>query len=92
MPYLYEMFVSGALPFPRRCLFFQGSLGITVQEVHRGILVGAFGSFLNPESACWIGLPPGNLAGGITAVGQNGPHFRGPSRGVWLFVSNNQGL
>lgn len=44
-------------------------LGITVQEIDRVILAGAFGSFLNPDSACRIGLLPAELLGRITAAG-----------------------
>lgn len=33
-------------------------LGITTEQIDRILLAGAFGSFLNPESACRIGLPP----------------------------------
>lgn len=44
-------------------------LGITPAQIDRCILAGAFGSFLNPESACRIGLLPGELAGKITAGG-----------------------
>lgn len=44
-------------------------LGITVEQIDRCILAGAFGSFLNPESACRIGLLPRELAGKITAAG-----------------------
>lgn len=44
-------------------------LGITVGEIDRCILAGAFGSFLNPESACRIGLLPRELSGKVTAAG-----------------------
>lgn len=46
-----------------------GHLGITVEEIDRCILAGAFGSFLNPDSACRIGLLPVELSGKITAAG-----------------------
>ena len=44
-------------------------LGIAVEEIDRCILAGAFGSFLNPASACRIGLLPHRLQGKITAAG-----------------------
>ena len=46
-----------------------GYLGITVREICRVILAGAFGSFLNPESACRIELLPAELSGRISAAG-----------------------
>ena len=44
-------------------------LGITPADIDRVILAGAFGSFLNPDSACRIGLLPMELAGKISAAG-----------------------
>lgn len=44
-------------------------LEITAAQIDRCILAGAFGSFLNPESACRIGLLPNALSGKITAAG-----------------------
>lgn len=44
-------------------------LGITVSDIDRVILAGAFGSFMNPDSACRIGLLPEELQGKITAAG-----------------------
>lgn len=44
-------------------------LGITVEEIDRCILAGAFGSFLNPKSACRTGLLPRELTSKITAAG-----------------------
>jgi len=44
-------------------------LGITVSDIDRVILAGAFGSFMNPDSACRIGLLPEELRGKITAAG-----------------------
>lgn len=44
-------------------------LGITPAEIQRVILAGAFGSFLNPESACRMELLPKELSGKITAAG-----------------------
>ena len=44
-------------------------LGIPLSKIGRVLLAGAFGSHLNPESACRIGLLPPELSGRITAVG-----------------------
>ena len=44
-------------------------LGITPAQIQRVILAGAFGSFLNPESACRIGMLPEELSGKIIAAG-----------------------
>lgn len=44
-------------------------LGITVSDIDRVILAGAFGSFMDPDSACRIGLLPEELRGRITAAG-----------------------
>ena len=44
-------------------------LGIRVEEIDRCLLAGAFGSYLNPDSACRIGLLPDALRGKITAAG-----------------------
>lgn len=44
-------------------------LGIQVRDIQKVTLAGAFGSFLNPEAACRIGLLPRELSGKITAVG-----------------------
>lgn len=44
-------------------------LGIALEEVERVYLAGAFGTYLNPDSACRIGLIPGELRGRLTAVG-----------------------
>jgi uncharacterized 2Fe-2S/4Fe-4S cluster protein (DUF4445 family) len=44
-------------------------LGITAGDIRRCILAGAFGTFLNPENACRIGLLPEELSGKITAAG-----------------------
>lgn len=44
-------------------------LGITVSDIDRVLLAGAFGSFLNPASACRIDLLPNELADRITVVG-----------------------
>ena len=43
--------------------------GITVEEIQKVCLAGAFGTHLDPESACRIGLLPAELAGRITPIG-----------------------
>jgi len=40
-----------------------------VSDIRRVLLAGAFGSYMDPESACRIGLLPEELRGRITAVG-----------------------
>ena len=44
-------------------------LGVEVQDIQKVQLAGAFGSFLNPENACRIGLLPESLLGKIQPVG-----------------------
>ncbi len=44
-------------------------LGKEVRDIKRVLLAGAFGSFMDPDSACRIGLLPEELKGRITAVG-----------------------
>ena len=44
-------------------------LGIEVKDIRKVLLAGAFGSCLNPESACRTGLLPEELLGKIDAVG-----------------------
>jgi len=44
-------------------------LGIQVGDIDRVILAGAFGSFMDPSSACRIGLLPRELDGKISAAG-----------------------
>lgn len=44
-------------------------LEIGLREIDRVLLAGAFGSYLDPASACRIGLLPSELAGKIKAVG-----------------------
>ena len=46
-----------------------GQLGKKVTDISRVLLAGAFGSFMDPDSACTIGLLPEELRGRITAVG-----------------------
>jgi predicted metal-binding protein len=45
------------------------SLGIGEAQIQRVLLAGAFGSFLNPENACRIGLLPEELLDRIQVVG-----------------------
>lgn len=44
-------------------------LGIEISDIRHVLLAGAFGSFLNPASACRIGLLPPELLERITPVG-----------------------
>lgn len=44
-------------------------LGLDVKDIEKVQLAGAFGSFLNPKSACRIGLLPEELLDKIEAVG-----------------------
>ncbi len=44
-------------------------LGAAVADIQHVVLAGAFGSFLNPENACRIGLLPEELLPKITAAG-----------------------
>lgn len=44
-------------------------LGVALCEIQKVQLAGAFGSFLNPENACRIGLLPEELRNRIEAVG-----------------------
>lgn len=46
-----------------------GQLGISLEEIDQVFLAGAFGSFMNPHSACRIGLLPAVLETKIQAVG-----------------------
>lgn len=45
------------------------NLGVTLEEIRKVYLAGAFGSYMDPRSACRIGLLPSELEGKITAVG-----------------------
>ena len=45
------------------------NLGVTLEEIERVYLAGAFGTYMDPKSACRMGLLPRPLAGKITAVG-----------------------
>ena len=44
-------------------------LGLALEDIHRVCLAGAFGSYLDPASACRIGLLPPTLLPKITAMG-----------------------
>ena len=44
-------------------------MGLGLEAIDRVILAGAFGSFLNADNACRIGLLPEELAGKIVAAG-----------------------
>ena len=44
-------------------------LDIEISDIDRVLLAGAFGSFMNPDSACTIGLLPSELSGKVIAVG-----------------------
>lgn len=44
-------------------------LGLSLEDLDEVLLAGAFGSFLDPDSACRIGLIPAELRGKIRAVG-----------------------
>ena len=44
-------------------------LGVTLRDVQRVYLAGAFGTFMDPASACRIGLLPAVLESKITSVG-----------------------
>ncbi|HAA89525.1 MAG TPA: ferredoxin [Peptococcaceae bacterium] len=44
-------------------------LGITTGDIAEVLLAGAFGNYLDPESACAIGLIPPELAGKVRGVG-----------------------
>lgn len=44
-------------------------LGFAVEDIDTVLLAGAFGSFMDPDSACRIGLLPRALKGKITPVG-----------------------
>ena len=44
-------------------------LGIELEAIRKVYLAGAFGTFMDPVSACRIGLLPQELAGKIQAIG-----------------------
>ncbi|MDO4339900.1 MAG: ASKHA domain-containing protein [Eubacteriales bacterium] len=43
--------------------------GIRIKDIDRVLLAGAFGNYLDPDSACAIGLIPGELSGKIIPIG-----------------------
>ncbi len=43
--------------------------GIEVEDIEEVLIAGAFGNYLDPESACDIGMLPEELRGRITSVG-----------------------
>jgi len=44
-------------------------IGIPLSDIQRAFLAGAFGTYMNPKSACRMGILPKELEGKITAVG-----------------------
>lgn len=50
-------------------LLLEKQLGITHEQIHTVYIAGAFGNYMNPESACRIGLLPGSLHDRIVPVG-----------------------
>lgn len=44
-------------------------MSICLEDINRVLLAGAFGNYMNPDSACRIGLLPSVLRGKIMAVG-----------------------
>ena len=61
-------------------------LGIELEDIGQVLLAGGFGSFLDPERVCRVGLLPEELRGSVTAIGNsalagakllglNGPHM-----------------
>ncbi len=44
-------------------------MGVSLADIQKVVLAGAFGSLLDPDSACRIGLLPQELLGKITSVG-----------------------
>jgi len=44
-------------------------IGIPLSDIHQVYLAGAFGAYMDPNSACRMGLLPQELGGKITAVG-----------------------
>ncbi len=43
--------------------------GVSLEDIEEVQLAGAFGNYLNPKSACAVGLLPGELEGRIRSVG-----------------------
>ena len=44
-------------------------IGVTLDDIQKVLLAGAFGTFMDTENACKIGLLPHALSGKITAIG-----------------------
>ena len=44
-------------------------LGIRIEDIQKVLLAGAFGNYMNPASACQIGMIPGCLLGHIQPIG-----------------------
>lgn len=50
-------------------LLLEKQLGITHEQIKTIYIAGAFGNYMNPESACRIGLLPGSLLDRIVPIG-----------------------
>lgn len=50
-------------------LLLANRLGIAVSDIRRVLIAGAFGNYLDPKSACRIGLLPPELLGRISGIG-----------------------
>ena len=61
-------------------------LGVGLRDIQRVYLAGAFGTFMDPASACRIGLLPSALESKITAVGN------AAGCGAKMLARNNQAL
>lgn len=44
-------------------------MGVALSDIHKVCLAGAFGTYMDPKSACRIGLIPGELQNRITVMG-----------------------
>ena len=61
-------------------------LGAELADIQQVLLAGAFGSFLNPDNACRIGLLPPELGGRISSIGNGagtGAKMIARDRSVW---------
>lgn len=61
-------------------------LGVTLEDIQQVYIAGAFGSYMDPDSACDIGLIPAQLRGKILAVGNaagEGARLALQSRAAW---------
>ena len=61
-------------------------LGVALQDIQKVYLAGAFGTYMNPTSACRIGLLPSVLEAKITAVGN------AAGSGAKMLACNDQAL